>query len=433
MAFNFTISKKMESGARTGVITTPHGEIQTPAFIPVGTKAAMKAMTVDQLKDCGAQAMLVNAYHLNLRPGPAIIEQAGGVNEFMNWSGPTFSDSGGFQVMSLASGTAKVIDMNGQTPEAAARAGLGTRLETTPSSTTGAGVKAKTNKKMAKVDDDGVTFRSILDGSKIRFTPEISMQIQHSIGADITFAFDELTTLFDSKQYQIKSINRTFEWAKRSVNEHHRLQGIGVPAADPSINVPTTGATGTGLYQALFGVIQGANFQDLRELSASQITSLDFDGFGYGGALEKSKIQDIIRWINAIVDSKRPRHLLGISNVDDIFNATEVGIDTFDCVAPTREARNGAIYTKNGRFNIKREAYKTAFRPIEEDCGCYTCSNHTMAYVNHLLRTSELLGFTLASIHNEWFIIHLIDNIRNSIENDSFPQFKEQFLNKFYN
>lgn len=400
--FSFEIHKQLDTGARVGTITTPHGSIQTPSFIPVGTRAAMKGLTVEQLNDCGAQACLVNAYHLNLLPGTQILEKAGKIHNFMNWKKPIFSDSGGFQVMSLASGESKVINM--QDPKKVEN------LKTTKSQEQ----RARPKKKLAKVDDDGVTFRSIIDGSKIRFTPEISMQIQNSIGADIMFAFDELTTLSKDARYQKQSVNRTYEWAKRCLNKHIEIQ--------EKSKYP---------YQALFGVIQGANIKELRELSAKGINSLDFDGFGYGGALEKSMISEIITWINNIVDPNKPRHLLGISYIDDIFLATEKGIDTFDCVAPSREARNGGIYTKDGRYNIKRAPYKEDFSPLEENCKCYTCQNYTKAYIHHLLKSGELLGFTLATIHNEFFIIHLIDNIRNSILEDNFQEFKKQFLNTY--
>jgi queuine tRNA-ribosyltransferase len=243
------------------------------------------------------------------------------------------------------------------------------------------------------------------------------MQIQHSIGADVTFAFDELTTLHHSYDYQVESLDRrTHPWAIRSLDEHNRLN------KERSHRPP----------QALFGVIQGANYEDLRRKSAKFLGEMDFDGYGLGGALEKDKIGEIVRWMNEELPEDRPRHMLGISEPDDIFECIENGADTFDCVSPARVGRNGALYTKFGRVNIRRAEFKEDFKPFDETCDCYMCQNYSRAYIHHLFRADELLSNTLATIHNERFIIRLVDDIRESIENDTFYSFKKEFLDNYY-
>ncbi len=385
-----------DSLARTGVIHTPHGDIKTPAFIVVGTKANVKAMVPEMVKAVNAQAVLANAYHLYLQPGHELIEQAGYLGKFMNWSGPTFTDSGGFQVLSLGSGFKKVLAMSTDVEEEIAI--------------------AKKSSRHAWVDDNGVMFKSHLDGSMHKFTPELSMQIQAGIGADITFAFDELTSLIDPYEYQVEALERTHAWAERSLNEVKRLR-----AERPEKP-----------YQALFGVLQGANYQDLRQQTAKFLGAMDFDGYGIGGALEKETMAQTINWVNQILPEDKPRHLLGISEPDDIFAAIEQGIDTFDCVSPTRVARNGAAYTLYGRVNVRGLKYRQKFEPVMEDCDCYTCQNYTAAYICHLLHARESLAGTLLSIHNERFIVKLVDDIRQSIDEDNFYQFRDQFLGKYY-
>lgn len=394
--FSFEITSRLNGAlARTGVISTPHGQIETPAFIPVGTKATLKSLTPEQLEATGAQAVLANAYHLYLRPGHDIIDEAGGIHRFMNWNKPTFTDSGGFQVMSLGVGFKKVIDMTGE----------------------GDGNVTKKKDKLAWIDNDGVTFKSHLDGSFHRFTPEVSMQIQHSIGADITFAFDELTTLHHSYEYQVESLDqRTHPWAVRSLAEHQRLN------TERSHRPP----------QALFGVVQGANYEDLRRKSAKFLGAMDFDGYGLGGALEKDKIGEIVGWMCEELPEDRPRHMLGISEPDDIFACIENGADTFDCVSPARVGRNGALYTRYGRVNITRAEFIRDFRPFDESCDCYTCQHYTRAYLSHLFRADELLANTLATIHNERFIVRLVDNIRRSINDGTFADFRDGFLRDYY-
>ena len=402
--FGFKIDAQLDSHptnkqplGRVGVITTPHGEIKTPAFIPVGTKATVKSVLPESIKDLDAQAVLSNAYHLYLQPGSDVVDEAGGLGTFMNWPGPTFTDSGGFQVLSLGVGYKKVIAMDSSTVQAD-------------------DVMATDKDRLAHVDDDGVTFKSHLDGSMHRFTPEVSMQVQHKIGADIIFAFDECTTLLNTRNYQEKSLDRTFVWAKRCISEHEKL----------------TIERSHRPYQALFGVVQGAQYEDLRKKAAKDLASLDFDGFGIGGALDKNKLGTIVNWVNEELPVNKPRHLLGIGEPDDLFVGVENGADTFDCVAASRVARNNAVYGLDGRFNISVSAFKRDFSPIDESCGCYTCKNYTKAYLNHLIKGKEMLSSTLLTIHNEYFIVNLVAKMRQCIIDGNFFEFKEEFLGRFY-
>ncbi|MFJ6158864.1 tRNA guanosine(34) transglycosylase Tgt [Pseudarthrobacter sp. NPDC092184] len=386
---------------RTGTISTPHGEIQTPAFIAVGTKATVKAVLPEAVADLGAQAVLANAYHLYLQPGADILDEAGGLGAFMNWSGPTFTDSGGFQVMSLGSGFKKVIDMN--TVTAAGAPGPDDAV-------------APGKERLAHIDDDGVWFKSHLNGDRHRFSPEISMQVQHQIGADIMFAFDELTTLQNSRRYQEESLERTRLWALRCLEEHFRL----------------TSSRAGKPYQALFGVIQGAQYEDLRRKACRDLGAMPFDGFGIGGALEKENLGTIVRWCNEELPEDKPRHLLGISEPDDIFTAIENGADTFDCVSPTRVARNSAFYTPQGRFNLSGAKYKRDFGPLQDGCDCYACTNYSRAYIHHLFKAKEMLSATLISIHNERFVVKMVDDARLAIEDGTFFDFKAETLGQYY-
>ena len=402
--FSFKIDAQLDSHptnkqplGRVGVITTPHGDIKTPAFIPVGTKATVKSVLPESIKDLDAQAVLSNAYHLYLQPGSDVVDEAGGLGSFMNWSGPTFTDSGGFQVLSLGVGYKKVIAMDATTVQAD-------------------DVMATDKDRLAHVDDDGVTFKSHLDGSMHRFTPEVSMQVQHKIGADIIFAFDECTTLLNTRNYQEKSLDRTFAWAKRCISEHEKL----------------TIERSHRPYQALFGVVQGAQYEDLRRKAAQDLATLNFDGFGIGGALDKNKLGTIVNWVNEELPVNKPRHLLGIGEPDDLFVGVENGADTFDCVAASRVARNNAVYGLDGRFNISVSAFKRDFSPIDESCGCYTCKNYTKAYLNHLIKGKEMLSSTLLTIHNEYFIVKLVAKMRQCIIDGNFFEFKEEFLGRFY-
>ncbi len=401
--FGFEVGTQLEpleKGAlpigRTGTISTPHGQIQTPAFIPVGTKATVKSVLPESMKDLGAQALLANAYHLYLQPGADIVDEAGGVAQFMNWDGPTFTDSGGFQVLSLGVGFKKVLAMQTDTVQ---------RDD----------VIADHKQRLAHVDDDGVTFKSHLDGSKHRFTPEFSMQVQHQLGADIMFAFDECTTLLNTREYQEMSLERTRLWALRCISEHQRL-------TEERSHKP---------YQALFGVIQGAQYEDLRRKAARDLGAMDFDGYGIGGALDKNTLSTIVRWVSEELPQDRPRHLLGIGEPEDFFPGVESGADTFDCVAASRAGRNGAVYTSDGRFNILNAKYKRSFVPLVEDCDCYTCTHYTQAYIHHLVRAKELLANTLVTIHNEHYVVNLVRKIREHMDAGTYYDFKVEFLGRF--
>jgi queuine tRNA-ribosyltransferase len=395
-AFDFAVGTRAGL-ARTGVITTPHGQIRTPAFIPVGTKATVKAVLPEAAAALGAQAVLANAYHLYLQPGADLIDSAGGLGAFMNWSGPTFTDSGGFQVMSLGVGFKKVLAMES--------AGV-----------TSDDVIAPGKDRLAHVDDDGVGFISHIDGSRHRFTPESSMAIQHQLGADIMFAFDECTTLMNTRGYQERSVQRTAAWARRCLAAHAQL-------TEQRDHRP---------YQALFGVVQGAQFEDLRREAAADLGGLGFDGYGIGGALEKSRLGTIVGWVSEELPEDRPRHLLGIGEPDDLFAGVAAGADTFDCVMPSRVARNGAILAADGRYNIVTAANRRSFRPLDDECDCYTCTHYTRAYLHHLAKSDEIAGHMLATIHNVRFLVRLVDHMRQALEAGDFPAFRAEFLGRYY-
>ena len=388
---------------RAGVIRTPHGDIHTPAFIAVGTQATVKAVIPETMKDLGAQAILANAYHLYLQPGADIVEEAGGLGAFMNWPGPTFTDSGGFQVLSLGAGFRKVLAMDTDRVRAD-------------------DIIAEGKERLARVDDDGVTFTSHLDGSTHRFTPEVSIRIQHQIGADIIFAFDELTTLVNTRGYQEESVRRTHRWAVRCLAENRRLT-----AANPDRRP-----------QALFGVVQGAQYEDLRRRAARGLVSIvdddgrGFDGYGIGGALEKQNLATIVGWVSSELPADKPRHLLGISEPDDLFDAVAAGADTFDCVSPSRVARNAAVYSTTGRYNITGARYRRDFTPIDAECDCYTCEHYTRAYIHHLFKAKEILSATLCTIHNERFVIRLVDQIRAAIRIGEFDELRAHVLGRYY-
>ena len=400
--FSFEISHAAESGlARVGTISTPHGQIQTPAFIPVGTKATVKTVLPEAMEDLGAQALLSNAYHLYLQPGPDVLDEAGGLGSFMNWDKPTFTDSGGFQVLSLGVGFKKVLAMDAQTFRSDQ-------------------VIAKNKERLAHVDDEGVTFKSHLDGSMHRFTAEISMQIQHKLGADIMFAFDECTTLHNTRPYQELAMSRTYDWAIRCLDEHKKL-------TDQRSNKP---------YQALFGVIQGAQYEDLRKKAAADLggmssSGIEFDGFGIGGALDKDSLGTIVGWVNSTLPQEKPKHLLGIGAPEDLFVGVENGIDTFDCVLASRIARTSAVYTMEGRFNVSNQPYIRDFNPIDDECDCYTCTHYTRAYLCHLFRGKEMVAGTLATIHNERFIVRLVDQMRQALIDGNFADMKNDFLGRY--
>ena len=400
--YSFTVTHSIPGTyARAGILHTPHGDIKTPVFTVGGTKATVKTLTPEMVKELGGQTILANTYHLMLRPGADVIEKAGGLATFMHWDGPTFTDSGGFQVFSLGMAYKKGIDAVAHTEK-------------------GKADNAKASaKQLAKVDDEGVTFRSHLDGQTLRMTPESSMQLQWQIGADIHMAFDECTSPLASSTYLRESLNRTHAWAKRCVIEHERLWNEHKKAGKP--------------YQALWGVVQGARDEKLRRESARFMASLDLDGFGIGGVFQPEEIPETVRWIVEELPEDKPRHLLGMGNqVSDLFLGVEYGIDTFDCIAFTRQARNGGLYTSTGRINITNAKFKEDFIPIDIDCECYTCKNYTRAYINHLFKANEMLAYTLASIHNEFFVVHLVDTIRESIIDGTFLEFKAEYLEKYF-
>ena len=404
--FSFEITHGLENSlARAVTISTPHGDVATPAFIPVGTKGTVKSVLPETMKELGAQALLSNAYHLYLQPGSDIVDEAGGLSRFMNWPGPTFTDSGGFQVLSLGVGFKKVLAMDAQTFRSDE-------------------VVAGNKERLAHVDDDGVTFKSHIDGSMHRFTPEISMRVQHQIGADIIFAFDECTTLHNTRKYQEKALERTRAWGIRCLDEHQKL----------------TLERSEKPYQALYGVIQGAQYEDLRKKAATDMAALRssypenpiaFDGFGLGGALDKKTLGTILTWMNEILPVEKPRHLLGIGAPEDLFVGVDNGIDTFDCVLASRIARTSAVYTMEGRYNLSNAVNRRAFEPIDRECDCYTCTHYTKAYVHHLFRGKEINAATLATIHNERFIVRLIDQMRAALIAGYYPEMKAEFMGRY--
>ena len=366
---------KQKGLMRAGVIHTPHGDIETPAFVGAATRASVKAITNAQMRELGSQSILANTYHLILAPGPELIEQAGGLAKFTSWDGPTFTDSGGFQMLSLTD---------------------------------------------AKIDHDGVTFKSHINGDKIRMNAEISMQAQWQIGADIHMAFDQAIDSKDKKEVE-KAMRRTHDWLPRNIKEHNRLAELAKKNGQPE--------------QYLYAVVQGGLFDDLRRESAEFMSAQPVDGYGIGSlyTTETPETANMIKLTNEILPNEKPKHLLGMgSEPRDLFIGAMYGCDTFDCVAPTRQARNGALYTQHGRINIKNAKYRTQFSPIDPDCDCYCCKNYNAAYLHHLYKVDEITGKTLASIHNERFVVRICENIRKSILDDTFEDYMNDFMLKYY-
>jgi queuine tRNA-ribosyltransferase len=399
-AISFKIEKKLKNSlARVGVIETNSGVINTPAFVTVGTKGTVKSLTPEMVSSLGAEVVLANTYHLYLEPGEKFVKDSGGLAKFMNWSGPTMTDSGGFQVFSLGSDynnkIGKILDKKRELSIKPPENNLDDPLP-----------------KLVNIDEDGVMFRSHIDGSAHYFTPEKSIQIQNDLGADIIFAFDECTSPIETNYYQGKALDRTHNWAKRSLN-FHRKNTISE-------------------RQAIFGIVQGGRVKELREESSRFLANLDFDGFGIGGSFEKEDMKSAVFWCNSILPEDRPRHLLGIGEPEDLFMAVENGCDLFDCVSPTRIARNGNVYTRHGRVSVTNKEFRNSLNKIDEGCGCYTCKNYTVGYLAHLFRSKEMLASTLASIHNLYFIINMVKGMREAILNDNFFEYKENFLSKFY-
>lgn len=402
----FKIEKRIQGKlGRAGIIKTSHGEIKTPAFIPVGTKATVKGLLPEQIKNLGAQAILANTYHLYLQPGTEVLEQSGGLGKFSGWDGPTITDSGGFQVFSLGSAFGKNISKFEQKNPPAGG----------PSKLIPERAISDPVIPLAKIGADGVSFKSHLDGSIHYFTPEKSIEIQHSIGADIIFAFDECTSPTEDRRYQEEALERTHRWAKRSLDCHsHILQNVGMK--------PDT------FRPALFGVIQGGRDEELRRKSAKYLSSLNFDGFGIGGSFDKADLHSAVRWVNEELPEDKPRHLLGIGEPEDLFLGVENGVDMFDCVAPTRNGRQGTLYTHTGKINITNAQFEKDFSPIDSKCDCEACTKFSRAYLRHLYQSNEMLGPILGTMHNLSFILKLVADMRESILEDRFDEFKNSFL-----
>jgi queuine tRNA-ribosyltransferase len=352
--------------ARAGVVSLPHGDVQTPIFMPVGTLATVKTLSVDELKGINSQIILGNAYHLYLRPGMEIMEQAGGLHEFMQWDRPILTDSGGFQVFSLS-------DLN-------------------------------------KITPDGVEFRSHLDGSKHFMTPELATDVQISIGADIMMCFDECTAHPATHKGAAKSLRMTLEWARRCKERWVEREVEN---------------------QALFGIIQGNVFEDLRLESTAGTVDIDFPGYAIGGVSvgeSKKEMLEVVEWCTPNMPEDKPRYLMGVGPPEDLLGAIERGVDMFDCVMPTRNARNGSLFTSRGKINIRNAKYKTDFGPLDEACSCPVCQRYSRAYLSHLFRCGEILGMRLNTLHNLHFMIDLSANCRQAILDGTFPEFKRTFL-----
>ncbi len=366
--FKFTLEKKStQCKARTGTIETNHGVIKTPVFMPVGTRATVKAMNNEELKSIVSQIILSNTYHLYLKPGQEIIRKADGLHKFMNWDKPILTDSGGFQVFSLS--------------------------------------------KTRKITEEGVQFRSHIDGSKHFISPEKSMEIQNDLGSDIMMAFDECVPYPASYEYTEDSMKRTLRWLKRCKDYHKNTD-----------------------KQNLFGIIQGGMYKDLREYSAKNTIDFDLPGYAVGGLSvgePRDMMIDLLDFTTDFMPENKPRYLMGVGTPDYLFEAVEHGIDMCDCVLPTRIARNGTALTSKGKLVVKNAKYKDDFSPLDENCDCYACKNHTRAYIRHLLNVDEILGARLLSIHNLRFLINLMENIRKSIEEDRYLEFKDEFYRNY--
>jgi len=365
--------------ARLGTLKTVHGKIDTPFFMPIATVGAIKGLTTDEIKDSGAQILLSNTYHLHLRPGEDIVKKAGGLHKFMNWDGPILTDSGGYQVFSLS--------------------------------------------KIRKLKDDGVEFQSHLDGKKIFLTPEKAIDIQMKLGSDIMMVLDECPAAEKDRKYVEKSLKLTTEWAKRCQTFFNKKRRDSINA------VSTTNVGKTS--RLLFGIVQGGMFPDLRELSAKQLVEIGFDGYAIGGLSvgEPNKVMyKIIEKTIPHLPEDKPRYLMGVGTPEDILEAVSRGIDMFDCVLPTRNARHGYLFTSKGVVRIRNEQYKEDFTPLDKKCDCYTCKNFTKAYLRHLFISNEILSLRLNTLHNVAFYLRLMSDIRGAIKEDKFKQFKRSLL-----
>lgn len=353
--------------ARLGKLTTPHGEIDTPIFMPVGTQATVKAMRPEELKNIGAQIILSNTYHLYLRPGHQLIKDAGGLHKFMNWDKPILTDSGGFQVFSLGD--------------------------------------------LRKITEEGVSFRSHIDGSKHFISPEIAVEIQTALGSDIMMAFDECAPYPADREYVRKSLERTTRWAKRCKNAHKNIH-----------------------QQSLFGIVQGGMYKDLRYQSACEITELDFPGYALGGLSvgePKELMYEVLSYAVDYLPIHKARYLMGVGSPDYLLEGVENGIDMFDCVLPTRIARNGTAMTSKGKVVIKNAAHERDFTSLDDECDCYTCKNYSRAYLRHLFKANEMMSAMLLTHHNLHFLLKLMENVRAAIREDRFFEFKQEFYKKY--
>ena len=361
------LHKDKNSGARRGIVHTPHGDIQTPVFMPVGTQATVKSITPEELNEIGAQIILSNTYHLYLRPGENIVKEAGGLHKFMNWNKPILTDCGGFQVFSLSD--------------------------------------------LRTISEEGVEFRSHLDGSKHLFTPEKVMQIEEDLGADSIMSFDECCKYQSTYEYTKNSMESTTRWAKRCKEAHKNTD-----------------------KQGLFGIIQGGFYKDLREKSAKDLIELDFPGYAIGGISvgePKEEFLDILKYTAPLMPNDKPRYLMGVGTPDYLIEAALSGIDMCDCVLPTRIARNGTAMTWNGKVVVRNAIYERDFTPLDPECDCYACKNYTRAYIRHLVKTKEILGTRLISMHNLYFLTKLMERVRIEIENDNLLNFRDEFYKKY--
>lgn len=402
ISFSINTSAK-DSRARTGTLTTPHGTINTPAFVPVGTLAGVKGVLPEQLSAIGAQVVLANTYHLYLTPGEEIVRQAGGLGKFMGWKGPTVTDSGGFQVFSLGAAFGRSITKIAKGEEETRAHGMAVFDE---------GVQSQ-HGQLAIIDEEGVSFTSHLDGSLHRFTPERSVEIQHALGADIFFAFDECTGPTEPYEYQRDAMLRTHRWALRSLTAHRQ-------------NLEAS------RKQAIFGIVQGGRHEDLRKESAREIASMGFDGFGVGGSFSKEDMAGALQAAIPELPEEKPRHFLGIGEPGDVLTGIAEGMDLFDCVAATRLGRHGSIYTRRGVINLMNERFKNDFGALDPETVVPGTDTFTRAYVSHLLRSREMLGKIIASIHNLGFIIDLVDGAREAIEQGTFNEYRATFMRDYY-
>ncbi len=392
--FNWKLlNKSLVSRARTGVITTPHGKVNTPAFIFCGTKAALKSLNSKEAKESGTQIILSNTYHLMLQPGGEIIAKHGGIHKFMNWNGPMLTDSGGFQIFSL---------------------GYGSVAEEIK----GRNINNKRNKSLIKITEEGALFKSYIDGSNQLLTPEKSISLQRQIGADLILVFDECTPFHVKKDYTALSMERSHRWSKRSL-ETFQIEG------------DYGSCNGSAGKQALYGIIQGGIYQDLRDISISFNLENNFFGLAIGGSLGSSKEQmyEVVGYTASKLKADHPVHLLGIGDTKDIWKLVKYGIDTFDCVSPTRLARHGVALSKknNGKINIKNASYREDLFPLEDTCSCKTCVNYSRAYLHHLYKANELLGFQLLTLHNVYFMNALMLLIRDAINNDTLEEAEKKW------